>query len=318
MWNLCGLCLAPGEKRQLLLPTGVEGYALPVTLICGNQPGKTLLVAAGTHPDEYPGIAALTRLAQEVNPAQVCGNLLLIHCLNPGGFRHKRRTLPEDGFNLNGDFPGSPEGTPGQRLAHFVQAELYPRVDFILDLHSGSPMEPLEECIFVPTHAAVRASALAAARSLSVPRLLDSSATRGLYSHAANRYGVPGLLLERGHSGLCRPEWVEADVQDLYRLLHHLGLYPPVVPPATGKKTLYTQVVYLESDRQGLWYPAVEEGMALRRGQPLGHLEDFFGNTLAEFTAQADGHVCYYTASLSVSPGDSLVAYGINTGKITL
>lgn len=53
MWNICGETLNPGEKKQVMLEPGVKGYQIPATLICGNKPGKTLLVTAGIHAGEY-------------------------------------------------------------------------------------------------------------------------------------------------------------------------------------------------------------------------------------------------------------------------
>ncbi len=312
MWTICGQTLNPGEKRRLSLSTGIDDLTLPATLICGAKPGKTVLIVAGTHPDEYPGIAALLQVGQALDPSALAGNVLLLHCLNPSGFRLRTRTVPEDGFNLNGNFPGRADGTVGARLAHFVETALYPHMDFILDLHSGSPMEPLTPCVFFPSDPAVRAESLRVAESLDVGYLLESSATGGLYSYAATRYGIPALLLERGHSGLCLPEWVEADRLDILRLLTCLGLLTPAEPlPTPAPKEVYTRVHYPEAAVEGLWYPAVREGERIRRGQMLGCIRDLWGECLQTLVAEGDGVVFYYTGALSIRVGDSLVAYGI-------
>ena len=48
--------------------------------------GRTALVMAGNHGDEYPGQVAILKLMRELKPEQVRGRLILIPALNmPGG-----------------------------------------------------------------------------------------------------------------------------------------------------------------------------------------------------------------------------------------
>ncbi|MDO4321464.1 MAG: M14 family metallopeptidase [Lachnospiraceae bacterium] len=329
MWEICGHTLSRGEKKQAILDTGIEGYRLPATMICGKEEGKTVVVTACIHGDEYPGTAAVIRLARKLEAQEVKGNLLFIHCVNMGGFWGRSRVLPEDGFNLNSDYPGKAEGTPGERLAFWFIQKIFPGADFILDLHSGSPMEPLTPCLFFPKAEKVRQTSLTAAMALDVPYLIESSSSKGEYGYAANYFDVPGLLLERGHSGLCPEEWIEAYRRDICRLLEHLEMYAgektcekpeeTETDEKTGKnlknettceKKIITKAVYLEAEEQGLWYPAVFEGCRVQKGQLLGHIEDFFGNVQKEYRAEMDGIVFYYTGSLAVKKGSSLAAYG--------
>lgn len=71
MWHICGHTLEAGEKKQIDLEPGVKDYIIPTTLVCGAKPGKTLLVTAGIHAGEYPGTAAVIRLAKEVNASRM-------------------------------------------------------------------------------------------------------------------------------------------------------------------------------------------------------------------------------------------------------
>lgn len=92
---------------------------LPVTVICGKNPGMTMMVSAQTHSGEYNGSGALMRLAKEIEPEKLTGNLIFFHCVNVTGFwQRKRRFIPEDMSNLNNNFPGNKNGTVGNRLRH--------------------------------------------------------------------------------------------------------------------------------------------------------------------------------------------------------
>lgn len=202
----CGANIPAGEKGRVPLP--VPGApALEAICLCGSAPGRTLAVTAGVHGCEYIGIQALRRLAEELDPAELSGNVLLLPLANPSGFyAGARQVVPEDGVNLNRAFPGNPNGTLSARLAFALERALYPAADLLADLHSGDCNEDLRPLVFFPVSGepTVLSAALAAARVLTVPYRVRSTAKNGLYSWAVQR-GVPALLLERGGRGLWYP-----------------------------------------------------------------------------------------------------------------
>ena len=313
MWNICGHQLQPGEKKQVALSPNVEGYEMPATLIAGKNEGKTVLITAQIHSGEYPGTPAVIHLAKELSPEKLCGNLILVHCVNTSGFWAKSSArVPEDGVNLNGDYPGDPEGTTGLRIADYFVKEIFPNIDFLCDLHSGGTMEPLTPCLFFPKAEKVTERARAAALALDIPYPIASWNERGECGYAAFHCGVPGLLLENGHSSRCEPEWVAFYEKNLHLLLDHLGMYALEQPLSVCKKKVYEKAVYLTSDVHGLWYPEIREDMEIRKGQLLGRVEDFFGSLVKEYYADEDGRVFYYTSGLSIREGDPLVAYGLS------
>lgn len=313
MWKICGQELEAGEKRQVTLYPNMEDYEIPATLICGANPGRTLVVTAQIHAGEYNGTPAVIQAAREITPEKLTGNLVLMHCVNTSGFWQQHwRTLPEDGFNLNADYPGRPDGTTGERLADWFVKEIFPKADFLLDLHGGSVNEILTPCLFYPKAGEVREESLAAAKALDVPYLIASEATGGEYSYAANFNAVPALLLERGYGGFCREEWIAGHKRNIRLLLMHLGMYEFEEPKAGYEPKIYERAVYLESVQAGLWYPAVKENDRVAEGQMLGRLEDMYGNVVQEFRAEGDGVVFYYTGGLAVEEGDSLAAYGLD------
>lgn len=310
MFTICGYTLCPGEKMQVTLHP-VPGYDMPATLICGEKTGKTVLITAGIHSGEYPGVPAVIRTAAATDPHKVSGNLVLIHCVNTSGFWARTDCLlPEDGGNLNGDYPGSPDGGVTARIANFFVTELFPKMDFICDLHSGSQQEPLRPCLFFPKWEKVREESLAAAKALSIPYLIQSMARTGEYSYAASTMNIPALLLERGHSGFCEKEWIEDYCRDLQLLLAHLGCLEEI-PADNTEKHVFIRTLYLEAEEDGVWYSAVGPDDFVKKGQLLGRTEDFFGNVLHSYYAQEDGIVFYHCCGLSVKKGRNLVAYGV-------
>ncbi len=314
MFTICGHTLTPGQKKQTALRP-LSGYEMPATLVCGAKPGKTILITAGIHAGEYPGVPAVIRLAKDVDPAQVAGNIVMIHCVNTSGFWARTDCIvAEDGGNLNANYPGSPDGTVSQRIANYFVAQIFPYVDFVADLHSGSQQEPLTPCLFFPKGETVRRQALEAAKALDIPYLIQSEARTGEYSYAAHAMGIPALLLERGHSGFCEEEWIEAYRNDLRLLLNCLGCYP-YDKSSVVEKRIFVRTIYLEAEEDGVWYCNVKPGETVKKGRPLGRMEDFYGNLLHEYCAEADGVVFYHCCGLSVKAGRNLAAYGVEEAQ---
>lgn len=334
-WSLFGETLSPGEKRNATLSIPMEGlpnrgeispgegyadtYDMPMILINGAKPGKTLLVTAGMHSGEFNGTPAVIRAAKALDPSEMSGRAILLPCVNTSGFWTVHpRTLPEDNFNLNGQYPGDPGGTVGARVADFFVRRIFPHVDFILDLHGGSRGERMTPLVFFPTHAGVREASLAAAKALNLGFIVESQATLGEYSYAAHKLDIPGLLIERGDGYYCTPEWAEADRRDILLLMDHLGIAkaPAGLRDDQLNRRVFREAVYLESDTDGLWYPEVKPNTPVKAGQLLGRIEDFYGNVLKEIHAEKDGHALYLNTSLSVPKGEFLVAIAIGDSEV--
>ena len=109
---------------------------IPITVINGGD-GPTALLTGGNHGDEYEGPIALQELAATLDPAQVTGRLIILPMMNQPAFAAGRRCSPIDGGNMNRSFPGRPDGTVTQKIAHYIATELVPLADVVLDFHSG-------------------------------------------------------------------------------------------------------------------------------------------------------------------------------------
>ncbi|MFO0818057.1 MAG: succinylglutamate desuccinylase/aspartoacylase family protein [Pirellulales bacterium] len=132
---------------------GWANLMVPITVINRGGPGPTALVMAGNHGDEYPGQVAILRLCRELDPEQVLGRLILIPCLTVPASKAMTRLSPLDGKNFNRCFPGRPDGTPCDVLAHYLSSVLFPLADIVVDIHTGGRSMDFYPCAhmhFVP------------------------------------------------------------------------------------------------------------------------------------------------------------------------
>lgn len=109
---------------------------VPITII-KNGSGPTIYLSGGVHGDEFEGPIALMKIARQLDPSEVDGRIIITPCLNLPAVMAGKRCSPMDGLNLNRVFPGDPNGSVTQVIAHYVSSVLLPLCDVSIDLHSG-------------------------------------------------------------------------------------------------------------------------------------------------------------------------------------
>ncbi|MBO1308016.1 succinylglutamate desuccinylase/aspartoacylase family protein [Enterococcus sp. 669A] len=300
-----------GTVERLFYQVAGTDLELPVVSIKGQQPGATLLITAGVHGGEYPGIEAAKRLSQEINPSELMGNLIILPCVSQRAFYQRIAFVnPADGKNLNRSFPGKADGTETEKIAYTLETAFFSLADFYLDFHSGDLPEPLEQFVFIPGVGSPETvqQEYEAVQYLDLPFGIPSQSRVGA-SGCACQMGVPALLIERGGFGERLPAAIDGFVDDVQQ---HLRFLQILDEPLSGAKPLPLKenIHYLDSPQTGLWYPAFELGDQVEAGQSLGVIEDIFGNVLWEGFAKQKGEILYQVASLPISAGEHLIAYG--------
>ena len=117
---------------------------VPVVLINGAEPGPTFCVTAAVHGAEYPCVEAAKRLALNLDPASLRGQVIVVPIVNPVAFRARSiYVTPLDGKNLNRQFPGKEQGTFSEALAYWLFNQVIRRGDYYIDLHGGDMIEAL-------------------------------------------------------------------------------------------------------------------------------------------------------------------------------
>ncbi len=313
---IAGILLKPNSKVRRYITIPNTNFSIPITIICGATHGPSILVTAGIHGGEYPGIAAAMELGRDLEPPDIQGTLILIHPVNIQSFwARTAEIVPEDGKNINRCFPGNSQGSISDKIAHFLHEELQLKADFYLDLHSGDIHEDLHPYVYYPggtTSPTVTARAREVAQVLNVEYMVQSTATTGAYNYAA-LHGIPSLLIERGGNGFCRREDIDAYKDDI---LHALAKLNHLSKPINHTHThIYTpqdidQVIYLTIDKQACWFHHRHSGEKIKKGDILGYTTDLFGNIEEKYYAQISGVVLYITPALAVNSGNVLIAYG--------
>jgi predicted deacylase len=123
----------------------LAGVEHPCFEVRGVGDGPRLTILGGIHGCEYSSIAAVIRVMNELDPGSLKGTVVGVPVVSMESFRRRSAfVVPADGKNLNRCFPGDPDGSYAEVLAHEIFEELIAPSDFLIDLHGGDLVEALE------------------------------------------------------------------------------------------------------------------------------------------------------------------------------
>ena len=325
--KLPGAALAKDEPR-------------PVISITGAKPGPLLFVNAGVHGGEYPAIEAVIRLSNTVDPKQIAGTLILMPVMNLPAFRARTPFVcPIDNVNPNRVFPGDSTGSYSEQMTHALINEFVVHADAYIDLHGGDIPEalvPFVICRDGDDVVSVKSKQMALAFGL--PYVLTVSkpvqpgkghraGAGGLSSYAAAaEKGVPSILAEAGGVGQMQEEAVGLLVNGVVKVMRHLGMIrdgqieshtetkskskPKKTAHSAVATTVLTRFEWLYTKPQGIWYPKVEAGDLVKKGQEIGTIQDLFGDTLEKIVSPVNGVILFLTISPSVLENGLLMGIG--------
>src|SRR5580692_7696100 len=226
-----------GQKATgyISIPAGVDAAAsIPVIVVNGAKPGPVLAMVAGSHGTEYASIVALQKLAQEADPAQISGSLIIVPLVNVASFAQKVPHLnPIDGKNMNRFYPGKPDGTQTERASWAIGKQVVEKCDYLIDLHGGDLDENLRRYSYWAAtgkqaqDSASRAMVLAFGldhiilQDFKTPVAAGGAITLTRY---ASSLGKPCVTAEAGHAGTTDADDVDSLMQGCWNVARHLKM----------------------------------------------------------------------------------------------
>lgn len=301
------------------LPDGA--ISIPYVTVRGGRPGPHLTVIAGVHGTEYTSIAAAREFAFSLDAARLCGRVTVAPLVNPLAFWARTPfVVPADGKNLNRSFPGSPEGSAAEVIAHHITRTFIEPTDYLVDLHAGDLPEALEPFALYdesPVEAASRELALAYGLGHVVRQTRSERTVGGTTSAVSADLGKPAITAEAGQNGILDRDAVYRHLAGLAGVCAHLritvgitggGARPtPDVREYQGWNRLRTPVA-------GWWEPAVGVGQDVPAGGLLGVVSDILGDGRHEVYSPENGVPLFLTSSPAVEADGLLVGIARSAG----
>ena len=288
-------------------------WRLPFMVMTGAKAGRTLVVTAGVHGDEYEGIEAIPRIFGRVSPRELCGTLLMLPICNKPAYEVAQRNSPIDGLNLARVFPGNEDGTVTQQIAFWITEKLLKQADFFIDLHSAGIAYNIPTLIgYLDGDSDLGRRSRSAAEAFGAPIMWGHPlpVPPGRTISAATDLGVPSLYTEAPGGGYTRPQDVDCFVTGVINVMNHLDMLSgeverlPLTHHLFGDGNLDTVI---SASVEGHFQVLVNLLDEVKQGDRLGKILDPFGELIEEISAVSDGVVIMIRRLHHVEVGDGLV-----------
>jgi N-alpha-acetyl-L-2,4-diaminobutyrate deacetylase len=301
-WNIGRL--APHSRNHLEIDFDVK---IPFIVLRGGSESLRVSILAGVHGDEYEGVAALQRIAKELNPQELKGTVIIAPVVNPQAFAAGLRRNPVDGGDLNRSFPGGPDGSVSTRLAKLILDELIDGTAAMLSLHGWS-----KEALVLPygeypiENSEVGRKSKECAAHLGFEYLHPYLWPDGVLGNSALAMGVAAVETEIGGQGTITAEGQALSRQIILRFLDFFGVLPWEEPPIEVA-AIEVEHVDLFAECLGLFETTIKIGDRVTAGSQLGVITDLRGGIVQALKAPTAGIVAILRTLASVQPGDRLV-----------
>lgn len=298
----------------------VEYGIVPIPVVTFvNGDGPTVLLAAGTHGDEWEGQLLLHKLARDLDLSKVRGRLIVMPALNAPAVLDSSRVSPLDGGNLNRAYPGDRDGGPTSQIADYLSRYLLPQCDFAADLHSGGGCTEFVPCGFMTRmpHGRRTAQQAQALQAFGMPYTVvyDEATEDRALDTECDRADVVMVATELSGGATVTLETLRAAEEGLRRMLVHWNVLIDDTLPATAG-TRFLDVNSPDSSVmvmcRGLFEPSVGLGEQVWSGQVVGWVHPLHDLTSPSqpVAASTDGIVYQRRVPPMVQPGNIVMSIG--------
>ncbi len=309
-FTLLGSEVLPGTSTRLGWSSGIQISGLsqptPVLVVNGAQAGPTLCLTGAVHGDELNGIEIIRRTMYDLEPEKLSGRVVGIPIVNLPGFQQGTRYLP-DRRDLNRHFPGNPQGSLAERIAHSLFNNIIRHCDMLVDIHTGS----LKRTNLPQLRADMNNPEVANfTRGFDSMAVVHSSGTPGMLRTAASEAGIRAVTLEAGESHRIQEHQIEAGVNSLTSLMEKQGMISRMFVWGDPEPVYYDSS-WVRTQHGGILFSDIELGARVTKGQVLGYVTDPITNAQHSIRATGNGRVIGMAVDQVVMAG--FAAYHIGT-----
>jgi predicted deacylase len=303
----------PGEKQfgyLTVVERPVTDVVMPVGIVNSGRLGPTVVISAGIHGSEYPGLEAANRLWRSFTSESINGVIVMFPLVNVPGFEAAEPNVnPLDNINLNRIFPGDPNGSPSMVMANRLVEEVSNVAECVIDLHGGDITEWLDPFAiwFRSGNDDVDR------RSQRMAELYDAKhiwITSGKYGYPGTfsgelaRRGIPSVVCEAGFLGTYREDEIGQHVRGVTNILKDVGTLAGEPQRAhDGPARVFEENFTVATTTGGTMHPKVLPSEPIRKGQVLAEIKNLEGDVVEELLAPADGVVRVLFPKRVVSTG---------------
>lgn len=300
----------PGRGAQLNLEVAHlhthTPVQVPVIVERGKVDGPVVLLMAGMHGDEINGMEIIRRIIRKGYNKPNAGIIICIPVFNIFGFLNVMRVLP-DGRDLNRSFPGAKNGSLASQFAYHFMKEIAPKVDYVIDFHTGSAQRnnmAQIRCVFKD------AVSMELAKIFNPPFIIHSAYIAKSIRESMNKRGKKILLFEGGKTNSIEEGIVKEGIDGIKRFLNHLEMRPFKEVGNQRHSVYIKEHKWLRAPNSGMFQSTVKNGDKVDVGTILGIVTDPFGKIEKRIKSPMEGYVFCINESPVVNKGDAIFHIG--------
>lgn len=323
---------APGEYAAGMVKVAELSHGgsvqMPVMIVNGTKPGPRLWLNGAIHGDELNGPMAIRGLLPRLDPQKLAGAIIATPISNPLAFHARQKNTPQDGLDMDMQFPGDAKGTLSQRLAHLLFEQIRRLATHLIDFHTlGTPYDALPYTVFkrmpaAETDVCDQAERMARVFGGTAHCRVDLGGNlnelpgnvAGFLDVQCLKHGIPAFMTEIGSGGHIQPDMVAFGERGIMAVLHDLGMWPEkpdALETASAAKPLtLTRRRFLYADHGGIVTDSAPSGSIVKQGELICRIVDMFG-TVQEVRAEQDTYIIASRKNPPVDTGDRVAFVGI-------
>ena len=217
--------IRPGQFTHLTIKISESSTGRPVQtpifIANSKEPGPALFLIAGVHGNELNGVGAVRALINQIDGTQLRGSLVCMPVVNVPGFLAGSRTLPNS-EDINRLFPGTKDGSPGERIADMLM-QVLSQCDYGITIHTAV------DNWFNMVHTRADVSdpeTRRLARAIGCEVMVNEVAIEGMLRRAMNDIGIPCVLIEAGEPNTFDREVIDQVFIGIKNAMVDLGMLP--------------------------------------------------------------------------------------------
>lgn len=291
---------------------------IPIMVVNGAEPKPRLLLTAAAHGDEVVGTEAIKRVISKIDPEKFKGVVIGIPVLNMpaylAGDRVNVLETPKGRNDLHQFYTKSidPEGSQTERIAYLLHEEIFPKVDYVIDLHSsaiGGYNSPRAIICgnYVPISEELREKidGLAVASAFKVIFRPQKSPWPGMYFTPRTlweeSYGKAAIVLETGAA----PTIGDADtiISGITNIMKHLGMLEGS-PTKVKDQVFFDRIIAVRANKGGIFRSRTKVGDYVKQDEVIGEVTNLFDDVVEEIKSPEYGLIIKNRTSAFVNTGE--------------
>lgn len=266
---------------------------IPVSIVNGNETGKTVFLTAAIHGDELNGIEVVRSVARDWDNSDLKGTLICLPVINVPGFQRQERYLPVQDRDLNRAFPGKGSGISSSRIALKIWETFIQKCDMGIDFHTSTRGRTN---MFHVRGDLDNKRVERLARAFGANIILDGEGSEGTLRRESTQAGIPTITVEMGQAHRFEREQIERALEGIKSVFAEYGMYETETVNWPGWTEIiegWDEKTWIRADSGGLVEFKCNVGDLIEEGDPICVISSPFENekTIVEapFTGLAVG-----------------------------